>query len=333
MRLIFVLGLLLAGLSHADMAQVEKGFKLRGHFGLLPHPKEEPNVELPRRAVREIPQRFSFADVTTLPDCYDQGQCGSCVYNAFGWANELQHLLLGSPIPRVSRQHIMDCRAREWMCNGSYMSKVAGGVIAKGGLTANEADYAYRAVNQSCKGDPAKLYGSVKQMGVLQENDEAVVNALLEGHVVMVTVGAGGKFMNPGSNGEIPMESCSNVGTNHQVVTYGYECKGPVEFDSKGNFKPGLCVWLGMNSWGKDYGNNGAFKIAARSKSGGRCFNYGEESTILKLGVQPKPVEPVTFSVESRAVKAKATWKPGAPFTVEQAKKRLQDTANMLGEK
>jgi hypothetical protein len=45
-----------------------------------------------------------------------------------------------------------------------------------------------------------------------------------------------------------------------------------------------------------------------------------------------RPPEPVTFHVENGAVRLEATWKPGAPYTVDEAKKALQDAADYLGE-
>ena len=333
MKFAFAVLLLLSGFSLADAPkEVQQGFEVRGHYGLVPHPKEIP-AKMPHKGINlAYPGKFDLGSLVELPPIKNQASCGSCVYFATTYAMELAYRLRGETLPKLAPQHIMDCLNREWMCNGSFFSKVAGGVVKKGSV-AQESDYPYKASNQSCKGDPAQLFGKFTGYKIIENDAKSIIAQLHELNPVPTTIGAGGGW--PG-NGKVT--SCQSIGTNHQVVIIGYDCEtavdaaGDCKFDAQGNLPKGVGTWRIANSWGTGSGDKGFVTMKMTDGSGRKCYNVTEEAGIIEVGIDPNPPSPVSFTVQSRSGKNKlnATWKPGAPYSVEQAKQKLQNAVNSV---
>lgn len=238
----------------------------------------------------DLPGSFHLNQFAELAPVKDQGSCGSCVYFATSAAFEDTLRVRGVVLEKTAPQFLMDCAAREWMCNGSYFEKVAAGLTNKGGA-AREADYPYRASNQSCKGSP-QLFGKIEGFKIIDNSPKSIMTALNKRYAVAITIGAGGAFMNYDSG---VLNACQNVGTNHEVELVGYDCEsaknpdGTCKFDASGRLPNGVGHWIIKNSWGKNWGDQGYVKIKITNSSGGRCFNVAEEAGILETGVEPGP--------------------------------------------
>ncbi len=191
MKLLSLFLVLLAQLSFAeDPAPTYKASPKREQysFGLR-------KPEVPSRAAidssfldapGDLPGALHLKQFAELAPVKNQGNCGSCVYFATSAAFEDTLRIRGMVIEKTAPQFLMDCAAREWMCNGSYFEKVAAGLVNKGGA-AREADYPYRASNQSCKGSPA-LIGQIKSMRLIDPSPKSVIAALNQSYAVAVTV-------------------------------------------------------------------------------------------------------------------------------------------------
>lgn len=241
----------------------------------------------------KLPKSFHLKDRVELSPIFDQGQCGSCVYNSVVKNLEDSYRLHGKVLPRLSRQFVMDCLA-EWSCEGSYFEKVADGLV-KGGGTATEAAYPYKARDQACKGS-SELFGQVKSYKIINNSAKSIMTALYQGVPVSVTVGADGSWMNYGSG---IYNGCTNQGTNHEVLIYGWDCESSVDsdgfckFNDKGYPVNGDGFAIVVNSWG-DWGEQGQMRSRWLSKSGRLCNNLAEEAGILEVdGPVPPPPVPV----------------------------------------
>lgn len=236
------------------------------------------------------PRFLDFRTITELAPVKNQGACGSCVYFAVSATFEDTLRLRGLVLDKTAPQFLMDCAAREWMCSGSYFEKVAGGLVAKGG-SAREADYPYRASNQSCQGSP-KLFGKIQSMKLIDTSPKSIIAALNKKYAVAITIGAGGEWMNYDSG---VFNACSNVGTNHQVELIGYDCETSVDasgkcvFDSNGKLPAGVGTWTIKNSWGTGWGDKGYVTMKITNRSGGLCNNVADEAGVLETGVDPGP--------------------------------------------
>jgi hypothetical protein len=249
----------------------------------------------------KIPGKFHLKDFATkgigleLCEIYDQGQCGSCVYNSVIKNLCDSYRLRGKNSPVLSRQFIMDCGA-PWSCDGSFFEKVAQGIVEQSGTPA-ESEYPYRAYDQSCKGKPSSEFWKAVSYQVISNSPKSIMTALLKGYPVSVTVGADSAFMNYGSG---VYNRCSNEPTNHEVLIEGWDCEGSVDadgnckFDSNGKLPAGVGYWAMPNSWGKGWGESGEMRIKITSSSGRLCNNLGEEAGILETGLpfnEPTPID------------------------------------------
>lgn len=296
----FLAALSVAQHSRADVKPEDYTFKMvktnvKYSLGLI----KDPNPALKSLKFLEedieLPKTFHLKEMAgELTPVKNQGACGSCVYFAATSAHEdtvRAQQGLGKAHPQLSPQYVMDCAAREWMCNGSFFSNVAKGLVDKNGQAA-EADYPYKGVNQSCKAKSPKIYGPVKSFSIIDNSPKSMFTALKKGYAVAVTVGAAGPWMKYSSG---IYNACANVGTNHQVLLISWDCetsvdeKGDCKFDSNGNLPPGVGVIGIKNSWGTGYGEAGYIRTKLTAKNGSLCNNITEEAGILELGIPPVP--------------------------------------------
>lgn len=269
--------------------------------GVVKH--ELPQVTVPASALRSDaphPKSFHLKEFSAkgvglpLTGIYDQGNCGSCVYNSVMKNLGDSMRLRGKDAPVQSRQWAMDCAQRQWMCDGSFFEYVAKGVAAKGGAP-SEASYPYRARNQSCQGSPA-FTSQIKSYEIIDASAKSIAAALLKGYPVSVTVAADGTWMNYGSG---IYNGCSSMGTNHQVLIYGYDCETSVDsngkcvYNDRGYPVNGDGYAIVVNSWGERWGVNGEMKSRWLGRSGQKCNNLAEEAGILETGIpfvpEPEP--------------------------------------------
>lgn len=241
----------------------------------------------------DAPKKFELSELVELSPVFDQGNCGSCVYNAVVSALEDDYRLRGKKLDRLSRQFLMDCAA-EWSCSGSFFSKVAGGLQQQGG-TALETAYPYVARDQSCKGKPSQLYGKILSWKLISNSPKSIIGALRARHAVPVTVGADNSWMGYGGG---VYNRCTRAGTNHQIVIVGYDCETSVDssgkcvFDAQGKLPPGVGLWKIRNSWGTRWGEQGYMWTKMTSAGGSLCNNVAEEAGVMEVDQAPIPPDP-----------------------------------------
>ncbi len=270
------------------------------YLGLVPHdvPEAAPAKNFSDNV--KIPGKFDLdayiKDVAKLEPCdiYDQGSCGSCVYNSVGRTLCTTHRARGKNVPTVARQAIMDCAQRQWMCSGSLGEYVAKGIQDKGGAPAESA-YAYRARDQSCQGY-GEITAVLKSFKVIPGTPQAMAYELaINKKAVSVTVAADGTWS--GYSGGT-YNGCSSMGTNHQVMIDAYDCETSVDadgncvFDSNGYPKNGDGKGRVVNSWAKRWGVDGKMWSVWRGRSGQKCNNLAEEALVLETGDAPIPPTP-----------------------------------------
>lgn len=231
---------------------------------------------------------FDLRNLASLTPIKDQGNCGSCVYVAVTALVEDEYRLRGQATSILSPQYTMDCSAREWMCEGSFFSKVAEGILKKGGA-AKLSDYPYVAKSQPCKSGQFALEGAIKSWKIINNSPQSIIGALNEFHPVATTIGAGGSMMSYKGGGT--MKSCQNIGTNHEMVIVGYSCgksvdaSGNCAFDASGQLVGKAAsdgVWIIRNSWGLGYGEKGYLYISMYNAQGKLCNNVTEEVGIVE---------------------------------------------------
>lgn len=240
----------------------------------------------------KIPGKY---EIPNRPKIWDQGNCGSCVYNAVLRAVMIQYARKGIELPELSRQHVMDCVQREWRCNGSFGPHVVRALNAKGGA-AKESVYPYRAVNQSCKNGSYDLFGKISPPREIGNSAKSIATAIVLGYVPAITVAANSTWMNY-DNGIY--NGCNSSSTNHQIVIVGWDCESSVDadgncvFNAKGYPVNGDGFAIVDNSWGSSWGEDGSMRSRWLGKNGQLCNNLNEEVTVFEIGDPPPPPKPI----------------------------------------
>ena len=202
------------------------------------------------------PDAFDWRDKGVVTDVKNQSGCGSCW--SFGTTGNLEGLyaLKKGVIKTFSEQFLIDCDTQDNGCEGGYMINAFDWIKENGGFMSEE-DYPFTGQKGTCKQDPSKfvdmkVVGYVKlgfPLGNLlfpcDENE--MKEFLYQTGPLAVAINAAPLQYYTG--GIIDDDNCSNADINHAVTLVGYGT------DSKD-------YWIVKNSWGKNWGENGYFRIA-----------------------------------------------------------------------
>lgn len=256
---------------------------------------EVPSVKFLKMETR-VPAKFHLKQLNpAIVWFYDQGACGSCVYNAFGKALRDKYLLAGKDVPVLARQFIMDCLQRSYMCEGSWGDYVAKGMKeSRYGGTPAESQYPYRARNQSCGAAPSGPFHPLKDFKQIDPSAKSILTAMyVSPGPIPVTVAASSAWSSYRGG---DYNACDSMSTNHQVVISGWDCRTSVDaegycaFNADGSFKNRDGVYYVPNSWGN--WNGAPEMITLAERNGRKCNNIAEEAHFLDIGIEPpKPVD------------------------------------------
>lgn len=263
--------------------------KYQRHFflGLKKHPKTRAPMKSYRAAEVKVPNTFDMRSKWPLPPGmpYDQADCGSCVVNSVTgnvtYALSIRGLL-PNPYSPLSRGQVMECNPTAGQCDGDWAENV-GKYISQRGHLLSELSYKYTPRTGSCKNLSGTEYGPIPTGRVIDNSEESIAKALVQGIPVSITVGAGGAWMNyePSDYPDGVFTACSNIGTNHEVLIIGIKARGAaVGADGFINFaaaKPGDIAFIVLNSWGQ-WGDKGVITTVVYNSRGARCNNVADEA-------------------------------------------------------
>jgi hypothetical protein len=215
--------------------------------------KYDPRDWIIRRLPPEvIPDSYSLVEY--LPDVRDQGNVGSCV--GFG---------IGGNLTGTAKQCgvYQDWFSPTWIYNGArfiagdlpfdvgaYPKDALEWLIDKGCLP--EHFWPYNPNRLDKTSPPSSLDPEAAKWPLLAYfritgGAEGICSAIASGHLVSIGVPWFDKWMDP-TNGQLPeVTNQDDLAGGHEVFLYGYS-------------KP-LAIFYGMNSWGKEWGNNGKFTM------------------------------------------------------------------------
>lgn len=218
-------------------------------------------------------QNFSPVDVKETngaPDAYDwrehgrvsgvkdQLSCGSCY--AFATVGNLEGLYAANKgvLKTFSEQFLVDCDTGDSGCNGGLMQFTFNWLKNNGIMY--EADYPYTGEKGTCQSDASK-YADIQITGyeklgnwwtVYSCVDESKVKEYLyTTGPLAISLNANPLFDYVSGVLDVSKDECSKDGINHAVTLVGY-----------GNDSAtGLDYWIIKNSWGKEWGESGYFRI------------------------------------------------------------------------
>ena len=186
----------------------------------------------------EHPIKFSWINVGFDIPVRNQGNCGSCWAESTSEVLEWALMIYLGKSEQLSTQELVSCDKSVYGCNGGWFAE---SYVLKHGLT-SEALYPYTASNSKCRSGIIPVGTAISAINVgdgrSMPTTDQIKDALMQFGPLSVTVAAGRGWS--GFKGGV-MKPCTNKGTNHMTVIYGWNEQG----------------WLMRNSWGKSWGVNG----------------------------------------------------------------------------
>ncbi|KAF1744524.1 hypothetical protein MXB_2089 [Myxobolus squamalis] len=229
--------------GHLDRNEREK--RLMSHPGKRIH--GEKTISFARK---QIALELDWRRARVVSRVKNQLKCGSCyAFSAVG-AIESQFAIYTGVLPDLSEQEIVDCswKYSNLGCYGGNPVRVYNYLIENGISTS--VAYPYRGRNYQCnRNNPGSAY-KLAGYKILEEGDEDnLLKALYWIGPISIAIAAGSDEYTFYSSGIIDFPSCVSKNMNHAVLAVGYSL----------HKRPYLLV---KNSWGKNWGIDGYFKIA-----------------------------------------------------------------------
>lgn len=282
------------GFAETPQAVYSEKHDRKFYLGLKPHAKSRalPDVSFLRADVK-VPNDFVMTDKWPLPcGIFDQGNCGSCVYNSivqnYQYSLSIRGILPAGTCP-LSREHLMNCIPNGGQCDGDWAENVGGGLVGLKGLY-TEKVYPYTTSSGRCKAVNGDKIGPIVGGHVIDNSPKSMASAMVMGVPVSITVGADNAWSNVGTD---VYRTCTQAGTNHEVLLVGIHCTGSAKgadgFCDFSSAKATEIIYDVVNSWGSRWGDNGVIHTQATDSRGRLCNNVAEEAYVLDTGVPLTP--------------------------------------------
>ena len=216
----------------------------------------------------EAPEAFDWRSQGAVSDIKDQGSCGSCW--AFATVANLEGLYAQEKgvIKTFSEQLLVDCDTEDSGCNGGLMEFSFEWLKGNGGIM-YEKDYPYTGEKQACQQDSTK-FADMKITGYVKLGDgsdtftpvdeEEMKEFLYQTGPLAIALDATGLQFYQSGIADYGGWICDKDHINHAVTLVGYGVEGSTDY------------WIVKNSWGKDWGESGYFRM---TRGKGTCgINY-----------------------------------------------------------
>ncbi|XP_036333892.1 cathepsin L1 [Rhagoletis pomonella] len=199
-----------------------------------------------------VPDSFDWRDKGGVTPVKYQGDCGSCWTFASTGAIEGHTFRATGKLPMLSEQNLVDCGPIDYGLNGcdggfqeyafAYIKEVQKGV-------APSEKYPYLDKKDTCKYDPSTKAAQVKGFAAVKPKDEKTMKE------VVATLGPLACSVNAletlllYKKGIYADEECNKGEVNHAVLVVGYGSEGGKDY------------WIVKNSWDKNWGEEGYFRL------------------------------------------------------------------------
>ena len=205
------------------------------------------------------PDAWDWREKGYVSPVKDQGSCGSCW--AFSTVGNLEGLYYKEKQTMVtlSEQMLFDCDTYDSGCNGGLMENTFTWLKENGGIM-TDTDYPYKGRKGTCQSDETK-YVDMQITGYTKlgsgsstwdpVDEDEIKEFLYETGPLAVALNA--NPLQTYSSGILDKTSsqCPTSGMNHAVTMVGYGHDDSQDKD----------YWIVKNSWGKNWGEDGYFRI------------------------------------------------------------------------
>ena len=205
------------------------------------------------------PDAWDWREKGYVSPVKDQGSCGSCwAFSTVGNLEGLYYKGKGKMVT-MSEQMLVDCDTYDSGCNGGLMENTFTWLKENGGIM-TDTDYPYKGRKGTCQSDETK-YVDMQITGYTKlgsgsstwdpVDEDEIKEFLYETGPLAVALNA--NPLQTYSSGILDKTSsqCPTSGMNHAVTMVGYGHDDSQDKD----------YWIVKNSWGKNWGEDGYFRI------------------------------------------------------------------------
>jgi cathepsin F len=197
-----------------------------------------------------LPENFDWREKGAVGPVKNQYICGSCwTFSTTGNIEGLYFLKYNQSV-LFSEQQMIDCDRDDYGCKGGWMESAFKYLIKTGGIE-TEKDYYYRGFDDECSFNKMMVKAKLKSYKMAKTQDEDEIARMLLQYGPL-SIGVNGEGLQGYKKGIVDYEDtkeCPNV-INHGVLLVGFGVENNQKF------------WIVKNSWGKDWGEEGFFRIA-----------------------------------------------------------------------
>ena len=211
------------------------------------------------KSTNAAPDSWDWTQKGYVSPVKDQGSCGSCW--AFSTVGNLEGLYYKEKgvMKTFSEQMLVDCDTYDSGCNGGLMENTFTWLKENGGIM-TDTDYPYKGRKGTCQSDETK-YVDMQITGYTKlgsgsstwdpVDEDEIKEFLYETGPLAVALNA--NPLQTYSSGILDKTSsqCPTSGMNHAVTMVGYGHDDSQDKD----------YWIVKNSWGKNWGEDGYFRI------------------------------------------------------------------------
>jgi len=211
------------------------------------------STPIPYNKTLKAPVAYDFVKIGAVQNVKDQGKCGSSWAFAIISNIESQNIIKNKINEHYSEQQLIDCDLLDKGCNGGYIQNAFEYLLQNGIM--KDRDYPYRGKDEECKFSSDKVAAKISGYQLADSiNEDDIQNILFQsGPLTASIVGQPFQFY---VGGIFDVESRDDCDTNyysnlnHAVTLVGYGSENGKDY------------WLVKNSWGKNWGEQGYFRIA-----------------------------------------------------------------------
>ncbi|GAA0140165.1 cysteine protease [Lithospermum erythrorhizon] len=209
-----------------------------------------------------LPEEFDWREKGAVTDVKMQGGCGSCWAFSTTGALEGANFIATGKLLNLSEQQLVDCdnkcdatekTACDSGCSGGLMTNAYTYLMDSGGIE-EETSYPYTGKRGECKFDKNKIAVKVSNFTTIPINEDQIEANLV--HNGPLAIGLNAVFMQTYIGGVSCPLICPKKFINHGVLLVGYGSRGFSIL--RLGYKS---YWIIKNSWGKQWGEDGYYKL------------------------------------------------------------------------